>query len=188
MRFKLKSMNGWASDKVPQDGIALINIIRSISNQHYDSKQGVMTIFQLYKRMYFTYQTPEMPNTGYLDQFKIYVDVIKAYNRTPDAHPGLTKFVLAEFPGVDMTTYPSGVTGDQAKATRKTACEKYLACLFISGDCNVRYGVTKRDFHNNYIKDKDLHPKKFEMALKYMNDCQTLNKSGRYKKPHRTNE
>ena len=54
-----------------------------------------------------------------------------------------------------MFTYPSVVTSDQSKAARKTACEKYLACIFISGSYNVRYGSTKRDLHNEYFKDKD---------------------------------
>ena len=34
MRSKLKPMNGWAGAKVTQDGISLIKMIRSISNQH----------------------------------------------------------------------------------------------------------------------------------------------------------
>ena len=43
----------------------------------------------------------------------------------------------------------------------------------------------KRDLHNEYLKEKDAHPKKFEAALKYMNDYQTLNNPGGYKKPQR---
>ena len=46
----------------------------------------------------------------------------------------------------------------------------------------------KRDFHNEYLKDKYAHPKIFEAALKYMNYYQTLNNPGVYKKPHRKNE
>ena len=79
-----------------------------------------------------------MSNTEYLIQFKACVDFIKAYGVTPGAHPGLTKVVLAEMLGVDISTYPSGVISDQAKAARKTAREQYLACIFISGACNVR--------------------------------------------------
>ena len=73
--------------------------------------------------MYLTYQTPEMSNTEYLDQFKACIDVIKAYGGTPGAHPGLTKGVLAEIPGVDITTYLSGITNDQSKAARNTVRE-----------------------------------------------------------------
>ena len=40
------------------------------------------------------------------------VDVIEAYGGTPGAHPGITNDTLAEMPGVDMSTYPSGVTSD----------------------------------------------------------------------------
>ena len=87
-----------------------------------------------------------------------------------------------------MTTYPSTITSDQAKAARKTARERYLACLLISGAYNLRYGVMKRDFHNEYLKDRDAYPKKFETDLKYMNIYQTPNKNGRYKKPKSKNE
>ena len=87
--------------------------------------------------------------------------------------------------GVDISTYPSGFISDQAKAARKAAREKYLACIFISGACNVRYGYTKRYLHNEYLKDKDAYPKKFEAYLKYMNDYQKLNKSVGYKELHR---
>ena len=163
-------------------------MIRSISNKHDKSKQGVTEIVQPDKRMFLTYQNPDISNTRYLDQFKAYINVIEAYVGTPGAHPGLTKVVLAEMLGVDISTYPSGVISDQAKAARKTAREQYLACIFISGACNVRYGSTKRYLHNEYLKDKDAYPKKFEAALKYMNDYQTLNKPVGYKKIHRKNE
>ena len=65
-----------------------------------------------------------MSNTEYLIQFKACVDFIKAYGVTPGAHPGLTKVVLAEMPGVDMYTYPSGVTINQNKLENKTAREQ----------------------------------------------------------------
>ena len=126
-----------------------------------------------------------MPNIEYLDQFKSCVDVTKAYGGTPGSHPGLTKDVIAEMIGVDMSTYYSGVTSDQSKAARNIDRERYLAYLFISGACSVRYGSMKRDLHNEYLKEKDAHPKKFEAALKYMNDYQTLNNPGGYKKPQR---
>ena len=148
MRSKLKSMNGWASAKVNQDGIELINMIRSISNQYEDSEQGVMTILKSENCMFLTYQTPDMSNTEYLDQFKACVDFIEAYGGTPGSHPGITKDELAEMPGVDMSTYPSGVTSDQAKEAKKTALERYLTCLFIIGACYVRYRATKRYFHS----------------------------------------
>ena len=77
-------------------------MIRSINNQNKKSEQGVMEIFQSYKRMYLTYQTPDMSNTEYLDQFKARVDVINAYGGTPGSHPGLTKVVLTEIPGLDI--------------------------------------------------------------------------------------
>ena len=70
-----------------------------------------------------------MLNTEYLDQFKTCIDVIEAYSGTPGVHTGLTKVVLAEILGVDITTYPSGVTSDKFKAAKKTA----RACLFIIG-------------------------------------------------------
>ena len=73
--------------------------------------------------MFLTYQTPDMSNTEYLDQFKSYVNVIKAYCGTPGSHPGLTQDVLSEMPGVDMSTYPSGDTSEKYKAARKTARE-----------------------------------------------------------------
>ena len=63
MISKLRSMNVWSSTEVTQDGIALIKMIRGIMNQHGDSKQGVMTIFQSDKRIYLTYQTTDMFNT-----------------------------------------------------------------------------------------------------------------------------
>ena len=91
-------------------------------------------------------------------------------------------------PGVDMSTYPSGVKSDQSRAESNTYREQYLACIFISGACNVRDGAMNRDFQNEYLKDKDAHPNTFEAALNYMNDYQNLNKHGRYKKPHRKNE
>ena len=53
-----------------------------------------------------------MPNKECLDHFKACVDVIEAYGGTPGAHPGITNDTLAEMPGVDMSTYPSGVTSD----------------------------------------------------------------------------
>ena len=87
-----------------------------------------------------------------------------------------------------MSTYPSVVTSDQAKVARKTSREQYLACIFISGVCNIIYRAMKRYFHNEYLKDKDAYPKKFEANLNYINDYQTLNKPGEYKKPHRKNE
>ena len=95
-----------------------------------------------------TYQNPDILNTEYLDQFKAFINIIDAYSGTPGAHPGLTNDVLVEMPGVDMSTYPSGVTNDQAKAAKNTAREKYLACIFISGAWNIRYGAINRDFHN----------------------------------------
>ena len=36
----------------------------------------------------------------------------------------------------------------------------------------------------NTSKNKDAHPKTFDAALKYMNDCQMMDKPGGYKKPH----
>ena len=147
-----------------------------------------MEIVQSDKRVYLAYQTPDMPNTENLDKFKACVDVIEAYGGTPGAHLGLTKVVLTEIPGVDMSTYPSVITSDQARAARKNDCERYLAYLFISGTCNVRYGAMKIYFHNEYLKDKDAYPKKFDADLKYMNGYQTLNKPGGYNKPQRKNE
>ena len=41
---------------------------------------------------------------------------------------------------------------------------------------------------NEYLKEKDAHPKTFKVDLKYMNDYQALNKTGGYKKPHGKNE
>ena len=95
-------MNGWSSAEVTQDGIALIKMTRSISNQHDESKQGVMEIFQSYKRMFLTYQTPDMSNKEYFGPFKACVDVIKSYGGTPGSHPVLTKDLLAEITAVDI--------------------------------------------------------------------------------------
>ena len=53
-RSKLKSTNGWTSAEVTHDGIAMMKIIRSISNKHNKSKQVVMEIFQSDKRMFLT--------------------------------------------------------------------------------------------------------------------------------------
>ena len=58
------------------------------------------------------------------------------------------KDVLAEMPGVDMSTYPSVVTSDQAKAARNIDREQYLACLFFGGPCIARYGAMKRYLPN----------------------------------------
>ena len=123
MISQFKLMNGWGRAEVTQDGIALIKMTRSISNQHDGSKHGVMEIVQSDKRIFLTYQTPDLSNTEYLDQFKACVDIIEAYGGTPGAHPGLTKDVLAEMPRLDMSTYPSEVTSDQSKAAKKTARE-----------------------------------------------------------------
>ena len=56
MGSRLKSMNEWARYEVNQDGIALINMIRSIRNKHYRSRQGVMKILQYDKRMLLTHK------------------------------------------------------------------------------------------------------------------------------------
>ena len=119
-----------------------------------------------------------MLNTEYLDHFKACVDVIKAYGGKPGAHPELIKDVLPEIPGVDMSTCPSGATDDQAKTARNISHERYLSCLFISGAYNVRYRATRRYFHNEYLKDKDVYPKTFDSDIKYMNNYQMLNKPG----------
>ena len=79
--------------------------------------------------------------------------------------------------GVDISTYPSGDRSDQYKAAMKTACEKYLAFLFISGACYIRCGAMKRYFQNEYLKDKYAHPNTSETDLKYMNDYQIMNKT-----------
>ena len=49
-----------------------------------------------------------------------------------------------------------------------------MACLFLSGSCNVRYRATERDLYNEHLKNNDTYPKTFEAALKNMNDYQTL--------------
>ena len=90
-----------------------------------------------------------------MDQLKACFDVIKSYVDTPGSHPGLTKDILSETPGVGMSTYTSVVTSDQTKAEKKTACEQYLAYLFIIVAYNVRYGSMMIGFHNEYLKDKD---------------------------------
>ena len=64
-----------------------------------------------------------MSNKEYLDQFKACVNVIESYGGTPGSHPRLTNDVITEIPGVDISTYPSGVTCDQSKASRNTAHE-----------------------------------------------------------------
>ena len=89
-----------------------------------------------------------MSNTEYLDQFKACVDVIEAYGGTPGSHPGIMKDVLDEITGVDMYTHSSGIKSDHPKAARKTSRERYLACIFISGEFIVRYSTMKRDSHN----------------------------------------
>ena len=78
----MKLTNIWARSEVTQYGIALIKMIRSTSNQHDESKQGVMEMFQSDKRMFLTYQTTDMSNKEYLYQFKACVDVIEAYSGT----------------------------------------------------------------------------------------------------------
>ena len=98
------------------------------------------------------------------------------------------KDVLDEITGVDMYTHSSGIKSDHPKAARKTSRERYLACIFISGACNVIYGAMTRYFHNEYLKDKYAYPKTFEADLKYMNNYQTLNNPGGNNKPHRKNE
>ena len=52
--------------------------------------------------MFLKYQTPDISNTEYLDQFKACVAVIEAYGGTPGTHPERTKDILAEIPGVDI--------------------------------------------------------------------------------------
>ena len=93
-----------------------------------------------------------------MDQFKACIEIIEVYSGTLGAHPGVTKDILAIIPGVDISTYPSVVTSDKFKVARNKARERCLACLFISGDCNIRYGFMKRYFHNEYLKDKDTYP------------------------------
>ena len=100
------------------------------------------------------------------------------YGDTTGAHPELTEVVLAEMTGVDISTYPSGDRSDQYKAAMKTACEQYLACLFISGACYVRCGAMKRYVQNEYLKDKYAQPNTFETDIKYMNGYQMMDNTG----------
>ena len=77
MKYKFQSINEWVSSEVTKYGSELIKMTRSISNQHNESKQGVTDIYQSDNHMYLTYQTSDMLNAEYFDQFKACVDFIK---------------------------------------------------------------------------------------------------------------
>ena len=84
-------------------------------------------------------------------------------------HPGLISTVLLE-EGIS----PAGATDDQRTDATKTAKERYLTCLLLSGADNTRYGQLKTDLENENLKGKDAYPKNYKQIMKLLNNYKSV--------------
>jgi hypothetical protein len=148
MRTQLKGTKGYDEAYKVQDGVKLLELIRSIMwrvKDHFPNTWAMMkSDKQLYK--FFSVGTPPTTSSHRI-----------LWGRDP-IHPG------------HVNTKPSTATPYKRKEARETAKEEYLSCLILSGADNKRYARIEIDLENKMTFGTDSYPRTRDTTVALLNN------------------
>jgi hypothetical protein len=130
---KLESSEKWEKISDDQDMVGLVKLIRGISHQHDEVKQGTISFVKHDLALYLNYQKSH-EDVGTF--FKL-CDVIDTFGGKAGFHYGLymqhRKAIAATKPVTPPATeFPlSGLTDEENKQALASSCKEYKAALFL---------------------------------------------------------
>jgi hypothetical protein len=101
MRTKLKGTKGYDEAYKIQDGVKLLELIRSIMCGVRDHLQNVWAMMKSDKHLYTFFQRWNTTNDEYHNEFNAYVKVIESYGGETPIHPGHVDTKLKELGKAD---------------------------------------------------------------------------------------
>ena len=181
LETKLQATDKWADMNRDRDVLRLMVVIKTITHQHDDTKQGTMALVDSIVRLY-NYVQDNAKTSDYHDGFKAHVDTIDAYDGAAGFHPGLCKKHIQEImteqiaAGIDVSVQAK--KEEIEKEGRERAIQEFLGCLFIRMADEKRFGKLKDDLSSQWAMGNDGYPKSLAAALKLLTATEENLKSG----------
>eukprot|EP00957_Ditylum_brightwellii_P188781 14369788-Ditylum_brightwellii.AAC.1 len=145
-------------------------MICDVAHAHNDTTQGIMAIVASDMTLYTTFMSKAETPVAFCHTFQENVSTINAHGGCAGRHPKLldehVKRLMSER-GLD----DNSDTDELKKVildTERSACNKYLACLFILVAYGQRYQGLKQALDNQFLMDKDTYPCSLPQAMKLL--------------------
>eukprot|EP00957_Ditylum_brightwellii_P048882 3709266-Ditylum_brightwellii.AAC.1 len=167
---RLKSKDSWSVTNLGKDIIALARMICDVAHAHNDTIQGTMAIVASDMMLYTMFMSKgEMP-VAFCCTFQANMDTINAHGGCASCHPKLlNEYVerLMSECGLDDNSNTDNLKKVISDAEH-SACDEYLACLFILVADGGRYQGLKQALDNQFLMDKDAYPCSLPQAMKLL--------------------
>ena len=176
---KLRGLDDYADIKDTQDGIRLLELIRSICHRREEGDMSTYTLTVLDLQIVSVQQKEGESNAAYDEGFRQRMAVADANGAKIGSHQETLLFkhlkIWAEENGVSIAEGIEKAAKDKAVFTdavitkaQQAARDEYRACLFLALADRKRYGTLLDDLRKRYLLGEDLYPKTITAAVRLM--------------------
>jgi hypothetical protein len=154
MTSKLDSLLDYDLFNDAVDAMALIKSIKGLTYQFESQRYHSQALHKAIRRFYRFYQTKDMSNTMFLENFQTLVSVVEYYGGTIGTDPKGAKAELIK-EGIDV----DNVSDASKRKAMETAKNRYLAMTMLTAADVTRYSRLLEDLDNDYTKGNDNYPR-----------------------------
>ena len=165
VRDKLEASENWSSIETEQSLQGLINAIERVCVGFDDHKQTMYNIVQSTKKLYLHMQDEKTTVPDYSRDFKSLWETCESFGGTPGYHQGPVNQLLKDTSRVADVNRP---TDTERKAAVNDTAEAVKGSLLLSGADQKRFGMLKKELHNDYLKGTDNYPYTLDRAVRLL--------------------
>ena len=182
VKTELKNQLTWTVRQDEQSVVTLLRMIRDITNNMWESKQGVMAIVECAVEMNTTAQNPSETTGEYFGIFEAQRNTVNTHDRRAGYHEGIdVKAMIKIMDEKNKTTAEADgdpVLKKEIKEEAMTASsEELLAFLFILLSDNGRYKGLKIELENDFTMGQVNYLKTVAAANRLLTDYIATGKS-----------
>jgi hypothetical protein len=153
MKSKLESLLDYDVFNEAVDVVALIKTIKGLTYQFESQRYHSQALHKAICRFYRFYQTKDMSNAMFLENFQTLVSVVEDYGGTIGTGLKEAKAELIK-EGIDVDNASDASKGK----AMETAKNRYLAMAMLTAADVARYSHLLEDLDNDYTKGNDNYP------------------------------
>ena len=177
VKNRLAARPNWETVCSSRSLVGILELLRDVSRNHDESKNGLMEVVEADTDLYLGYQERNQNLDDFFKVFKATHDTILSLGGTPGYHKKMEEDAIAAALATltdsqrQLDTLVLEPIREEliAKATQDQRSE-YLALLFLKQVSNYKYGGLKQKLGNDNLgsDNDDVYPKTVDAMLRYL--------------------
>ena len=179
VKNRLAARTNWETVCSSRSLVGILELLRDVSRNHDESKNGLMEVVEADTDLYLGYQERNQNLDDFFKVFKATHDTILSLGGTPGYHKKMEEDAIAAALATltdsqrQLDTLVLEPIREEliAKATQDQRSE-YLALLFLKQVSNYKYGGLNQKLGNDNLgsDNDDVYPKTVDAMLRYLNN------------------